>query len=101
MPVSNLVTNVKIDDVKHFSMSLSKACSKAWGLDDTDGSNTSASVVYNESLNFNGSHEPAFHLEFTILPMGKSGTEKRNAFAKSLCEFFERELGIPQSRGYM
>ncbi|KAJ6602437.1 hypothetical protein DFH09DRAFT_1124852 [Mycena vulgaris] len=101
MPISNLVTNVKIPDVKQFSLSLSKICSEAWGLEDKDGSNTSSSVVYNESLNFNGTHDPAFLLEFKIINLDKADTAKRDAFAKSLCAFFERKLGIPQSRGYI
>ncbi|KAJ6617984.1 Tautomerase/MIF [Mycena sp. CBHHK59/15] len=99
MPIASLVTNVKVDDVKLFSISLSKACSEAWGLDDNDGSRTSSSVVYNESLNFNGNHDPAFLLEFRIVDMAKAGTEKRDAFAKALCAFFEKELSIAQSRG--
>ncbi|KAJ7667456.1 Tautomerase/MIF [Mycena polygramma] len=101
MPISNLVTNVKIADVKSFSLSLSKACSEAWGLPDKDGSNTSASVVYNESLNFNGNHDPAFILEFKIVNLAQADTSKRDAFAKSICAFFERELGIAQNRGYV
>ncbi|KAF7348571.1 hypothetical protein MVEN_01374700 [Mycena venus] len=101
MPISNLVTNVEIADVKGFSISLSKACSEAWGLPDKDGSRTSASVVYNESLNFDGNHDPAFLLEFQIINMAQAATPKRDAFAKSLCVFLERELGIPQSRGHI
>ncbi|KAJ7104547.1 Tautomerase/MIF [Mycena crocata] len=102
MPMANLVTNVKaIEDIKQFSLALSRACSEGWGLDDPDGSRTSGSVIYDASLNFNGTHEPAFQLKFTIIPIGDAGTEKRDAFAKALCTFLERELGIPQSRGYM
>ncbi|KAJ6588895.1 hypothetical protein B0H19DRAFT_1101842 [Mycena capillaripes] len=101
MPITHLVTNVKIADVKKISISLSKACSEAWGLPDKDGSRTSASVEYNESLNFDGNHDPAFLLEFKIINMAQAGTPKRDAFAKSLCEFLEKELGIPQSRGYI
>ncbi|KAJ7736768.1 hypothetical protein DFH07DRAFT_1064857 [Mycena maculata] len=101
MPISNLVTNVKIADVRSFSTSLSKVSSEAWGSPDSDGSNTSASVVYNESLNFNGTYDPAFMLEFKFIDVGRSGTERRDAFAKRLCKFFEEELEIPQSRGYI
>ncbi|KAJ6466556.1 hypothetical protein C8R47DRAFT_1153656 [Mycena vitilis] len=105
MPIAHLVTNVKIADVKTFSLSLSKACSGAWSLTDKDGnpdaSRTSASVVYNESLNFDGNHDPAFLLEFKIINMAQAGTQKRDAFAKSLCAFFENELGIPQHRGHI
>ncbi|KAJ7464808.1 hypothetical protein B0H11DRAFT_2240567 [Mycena galericulata] len=101
MPIVNLVTNVKIDNVKVLSTSLSKACSKAWGLQDPDGSNTCASVAFNESLNFNGTYEPAFRLEFMVIDMADAATEKRDAFTKTLCAFIEKTLGIPQSQGYM
>ncbi|KAJ7216973.1 Tautomerase/MIF [Mycena pura] len=101
MPIAHLVTNVKIADVKKFSIALSKGCSEAWDLPDKDGSRTSASVEYNESLNFDGNHDSAFLLEFRMINMAQAGTPKRDAFAKSLCEFMEKELGIPQSRGYM
>ncbi|KAJ6516337.1 hypothetical protein C8R45DRAFT_1142258 [Mycena sanguinolenta] len=101
MPIANLVTNVKIADVKGFSISLSKICSEAWGLPDKDGSRTSSSVAYNESLNFDGNHDPNFLLEFYIINLAEAGTPKRDAFAKSLCAFLEKELGIPQSRGHI
>ncbi|KAJ7280301.1 hypothetical protein C8J57DRAFT_1302230 [Mycena rebaudengoi] len=99
MPVATLVTNVKIRDVKQFSTSLSKACSAAWSANDPEGINTSSSVIFNESLNFEGTHEPAFLLTFKTLE--NAATAKRDSFAKALGAFFEKSLGIPQARGYI
>ncbi|KAG6838286.1 hypothetical protein C0991_000503 [Blastosporella zonata] len=56
------------------------------------------SYQYSESIIFAGTHDPAFILRVTTLG---NGTDKNESFAKAFFGFLEKELGVPDNRGYM
>ncbi|KAG6918621.1 hypothetical protein DXG01_013032 [Tephrocybe rancida] len=84
----------QVADVKDFTLKLNKAAAAALGMDGY----VTVSYNYNESLIFSGTHAPAFVLR--VVTLG-NGTDKNEAFAKSFFSFFEKELGIPDNRGYI
>ncbi|KAG6887760.1 hypothetical protein C0995_013012 [Termitomyces sp. Mi166 len=92
MPIVELNTNVKVDDVKAFTVSMNKASAAAFGMDGY----VTCSYHYDESLIFAGTHAPAFVMRVTTLG---NGTDKNEGFAKSLFGFLEKELGVPENRG--
>ncbi|KAG6827589.1 hypothetical protein H0H92_011212 [Tricholoma furcatifolium] len=94
MPIVELNTNVKVADVKEFTIKLNKASAAAFGMDGY----VTCSYQYNESIIFAGTHDPAFVLRVTTLG---NPVEKNEGFAKSLFSFFSQELGIPDNRGYI
>ncbi|KAF9059308.1 Tautomerase/MIF superfamily, partial [Rhodocollybia butyracea] len=94
MPIVQLTTNVKVADEKALSLSLAKAAAESFGMEGF----ISTSVSYNETLNFGGTHEPAFVLNLVIVGLV---VEKHDGYAKSLFNFFEKELGVHSNRGYI
>ncbi|EJD06168.1 Tautomerase/MIF [Fomitiporia mediterranea MF3/22] len=96
MPALQLTTNVKIDDVKAFSLEFSKIAAEALGKPE---SYISVCYTYNESLTFAGSFEPAFLL--SIISLGNLNPQANAKYSKALTEFFEKKLGLKNNRGYI
>jgi len=96
MPTLLLQSNVKIDDVKAFSLEFSQL-----------GANVlkkplkymAVSYSYNESLSFGGTFDPAFVL--SVHSLGNISPEKNVQYSKALFEFLQNKLGVPGSRGYI
>ncbi|TFY83096.1 hypothetical protein EWM64_g905 [Hericium alpestre] len=87
MPALILHTNVKVEDPKRFSLDLSKFASKALDKPETY---ISISYEYNEFLTFAGNFDPAFVLVI-----------KNEKYSNELFGYLERELGVPDHRGYI
>ncbi|KAL5511964.1 hypothetical protein ACEPAH_5183 [Sanghuangporus vaninii] len=96
MPSLQLVTNVKLDDVKSFSLEFSKLAARVLGKPE---SYLSVSYTYNESLTFAGSFEPAFIL--TVVSLGNINPQANAQYSKALFGFFGEKLGIKDDRGYI
>ncbi|KAG6818761.1 hypothetical protein H0H93_002066 [Arthromyces matolae] len=94
MPILELTTNVKLENVKQFTVDFGKAAAATFGMDGY----VTTSYQYNESLIFAGTHAPAFVLRVTTLG---NGTEKNADFAKGLFAFLEKQIGVPDNRGYI
>ncbi|KAL5528924.1 hypothetical protein ACEPAG_4898 [Sanghuangporus baumii] len=96
MPSLQLVTNVKLDDVKSFSLAFSKLAARVLGKPE---SYISVSYTYNESLTFGGSFEPAFIL--TVVSLGNINPQANAQYSKALFSFFGEKLGVKDDRGYI
>ncbi|KAG6847877.1 hypothetical protein C0991_001278, partial [Blastosporella zonata] len=70
------------------------AAAAAFGMDGY----VTVSYQYSESIIFAGTHDPAFILRVTTLG---NGTDKNESFAKAFFGFLEKELGVPDNRGYI
>ncbi|TFK72217.1 Tautomerase/MIF [Pluteus cervinus] len=96
MPVLDLVTNVKIDDLKSFVTEFSKVGAET--LAKPEGY-ICTNVKYNEVLSWNGTFDPAFVLSITSLDNINPAANVQ--YSKALFEFLNKKLGVPGDRGYI
>ncbi|KAK0184081.1 Tautomerase/MIF [Armillaria mellea] len=83
MPIIELTTNVKVPDSKAFTTALSQKSAEILGMTKY----VTVTYKYDESMIFGGTYDPAFTMNvLTVL---------------GFFEFFEKELGIPNDRGYI
>ncbi|VDC03934.1 unnamed protein product [Peniophora sp. CBMAI 1063] len=96
MPSLVLKTNVKVDDVKSFSLEFSKTGAQILGKPENY---ISVAYDYNEFLTFQGTFDPAFLL--VVSTLGNLSPEKNEKYSKEFFDFFKEKLGISGDRGYI
>ncbi|KAJ7460912.1 Tautomerase/MIF superfamily [Mycena galericulata] len=96
MPYLELLVNVQIPNETEFVLAFSKAAAEALNKPEAV---ISVSVVYNKTLTFAGTLEPAFAL--SIISLDNLNPESNEKYSASLTEFFNSKLGIPNDRGYI
>ncbi|KAK0215984.1 Tautomerase/MIF [Armillaria nabsnona] len=95
MPIIELITNVKVPDAKAFTTALSQESAEILGMTKY----VTVTYKYDESMIFNGTYGLAFALN--VLTVLGIPTEINADFSHGFFEFFEKELGVPNDRGYM
>jgi len=96
MPTLNLITNVKITELKDFALEFSKIGAKILAKPEAY---ISVIITYNESLTFGGTFDPAFNLRIDSLDNINQQANER--YSKEFFEFFQQQLGVPANRGYI
>jgi phenylpyruvate tautomerase len=93
-----LTTNVKIDGPStSFIPSLSKFAAETLGIAQR---NVFVMYTHNDTLCFDGSFEPAFHLVIRR-PGITTAPERIQGYSASLTDFLEKTLSTPKNRGYI
>ncbi|KAG7441477.1 Tautomerase/MIF [Guyanagaster necrorhizus] len=95
MPIIELTTNVKVSDAKAFTTALSQKSAEILGMTKY----ITVTYKHDESMIFGGTYDPAFTMN--VLTVLGIPTEKNASFSQCFFEFFEKELGIPNDRGYI
>ncbi|KAK0432024.1 uncharacterized protein ARMOST_17718 [Armillaria ostoyae] len=95
MPIIELTTNVKAPDAKAFTTALSQKSAEILGMTKY----VTVTYKYDESMIFGGTYDPAFTMN--VLTVLGIPTEKNAGFSQGFFEFFEKELGVPNDRGYI
>ncbi|KAJ6546931.1 Tautomerase/MIF superfamily [Mycena capillaripes] len=96
MPYLELVVNVQIPNETEFSLEFAQLASKTL---DIPISLVSTCVVYNKTLTFAGTLEPAFSLSINCLE--KLNPEANKGFSAIFSEFITSKLKIGNDRGYV
>ncbi|KAK1219832.1 hypothetical protein PQX77_017406 [Marasmius sp. AFHP31] len=93
MPIIELKTNVKIDDVPGFVVKLSKRASEVLSKPEEF---VNVLVSQDVPMSFGGKLDPAYSCTITTL-----GDIEPEAYSAGFSKFFEDTLGVPSDRGYM
>ncbi|KAG6898238.1 hypothetical protein C0992_002252 [Termitomyces sp. T32_za158] len=101
MPTLELSTNVKITDPKKFALEFSKVDDIIFSADILKKPELYITVkyVYNETLTFQGTFDPAFTM--TVYSLDNLNEEANEMYSKAFFGFFMEKLGIPGDRGYI
>ncbi|KAJ8093626.1 hypothetical protein AAF712_002369 [Marasmius tenuissimus] len=91
MPVIDLKTNVKIDDIPSFVLKLSKRAAEIVGKPEAV-----INVILSQDvpMSFGGKLDPAYHCTITL-----AGDIEPEAYSAGFSKFFEETLGVPNDRG--
>ncbi|KAF8228409.1 Tautomerase/MIF [Tricholoma matsutake] len=96
MPTLQLTTNVKIPDLKAFTLEFSKFGAEILGKPEKY---ISIIIQYNEFQTFSGTFDPTFSL--TITSLDNLNPEANERYSKAIFDFFRSKLGIQGDRGYV
>ncbi|KAJ8093613.1 hypothetical protein PM082_020473 [Marasmius tenuissimus] len=91
MPVIDLKTNVKIDDIPSFILKLSKRAAEVTGKPED---HIIVIVSQDIPMSFGGKLDPAYHCTVTL-----AGVIESEAYSAGFSKFFEETLGVPNDRG--
>ncbi|KAG6898237.1 hypothetical protein C0992_002251 [Termitomyces sp. T32_za158] len=96
MPILELSTNVKITDPKKFALEFSKFSADTLKKPEVY---ITVKYVYNETLTFQGTFDPAFTL--TVYSLDNLNEHENEMYCKLFFGFFMEKLRIPGDRGYI
>ncbi|KAI0047032.1 Tautomerase/MIF [Auriscalpium vulgare] len=96
MPSLVLETNVQLPNTKQFVTSFSKLAAATLSKPEKY---ITVSYRYNEFLSWEGTFDPAFLL--TVTSLDNISPQLNDGYSKTFFEFFEKELHVPGSRGYI
>ncbi|KAG6918012.1 hypothetical protein DXG01_016864, partial [Tephrocybe rancida] len=96
MPSLELSTNVKIDNPKDFALGFSKFSADTLAKPEDY---ITVKYIYNETLTFRGTFDPAFTLN--VISLDNLNEELNEKYSKAFFDYFKKNLGIQGDRGYM